>query len=107
MRSIAYDDVKKYLFLGGYQDGNVWIYEMGKPGHEKITKQVANFKSKECLKDLIWISKKMELISSSQGGQIFFWDALKGKQICKHFENFRYAKSIRKQLAFSNSVFLA
>ena len=68
MKALAYDDVKKYFFVGGYQNGDVWIYEMGKPGHQKITKQVASLKSKEKLANLIWIPKKMELITTAESG---------------------------------------
>ena len=33
IKSLWYDDVKKYLFAGGYDNGDVWIFEVGKPGH--------------------------------------------------------------------------
>jgi 6-phosphogluconolactonase (cycloisomerase 2 family) len=46
MKTLIYDKVKSYLFAGSYDSGSIYVFEVGKPGHEKITKQIAMLKNK-------------------------------------------------------------
>lgn len=40
------DRVKNYFFVGAYDSGSIYIYELPKPGNEKFMKQVAALKNK-------------------------------------------------------------
>lgn len=80
---MLFDPVKNYFFGGTYESGEIFIFEIGKPGHEKISKQIGVLKNKEKIIDMIWQPEKMELLVANESGEMFFWDTLKGKQICK------------------------
>jgi len=41
------DRVKNYFFVGAFDSGSIYIYELPKPGNEKFMKQVAALKNKE------------------------------------------------------------
>ena len=41
-----YDPMKNYLFSGCYENGEIYVFEIGKPGHEKISKQIGFLKNK-------------------------------------------------------------
>jgi hypothetical protein len=74
--------VKNYFFAGAYDSGNIYIYEMHKPGNEKFIRQVAVFNNKPKIIAMHWIPDRMELIVSCESGEVFFWDCINGKQIC-------------------------
>lgn len=78
------DKVKNYLFLGGHETGNIFVYDIGKPGQEKLAKQIGFMKNKEQIIDFHWRPEKMELIVTTETGEVFFWNCVKGKQICTY-----------------------
>ena len=46
VRSIVVDRVKNYMFVGAYDSGSIYIYELPKMGNDKFIKQVAMLKNK-------------------------------------------------------------
>ena len=62
LSTLFFDPVKNYLFSACYETGEVFIFEIGKRGHEKLSKQVGFLKNKEKIIDLIWKPEKMELL---------------------------------------------
>ena len=76
------DRVKNYFFAGGFDSGSIYVYDLPKVGQEKLMKQVATLKNKEGIISLHFIPEKMELIVATRSGEVFFWDCIKGKQIC-------------------------
>lgn len=68
-------------------------------------KQVAQLKNKAGIVSLHFIPEKMELIVGCQSGEVFFWDCLKGKQICNYLCYTRYVKTILiKRIAWNNPL---
>lgn len=49
-------------------------------------KQVGTLKNKDSVINMHWQPDKMELIVVTEKGEIFFWDTIKGKQICKYLK---------------------
>lgn len=74
---------KNYFFAAGFDSGSIYIFDLPKPGQDKLMKQVGTLKNKEGIISMHFLVEKMELIVATQSGEIFFWDCLKGKQICK------------------------
>jgi hypothetical protein len=79
---MLFDSHRNYLFASCYESGEVFIFEIGKKNQEKLSKQIGFLKNKEKIIDLIWQSEKMELLTSTQSGEIFFWNTVKGEQVC-------------------------
>ena len=46
IRSIEFDLFKNYIFTGGFDDGEICIFNIEKPGKEKFAKQAGSFKGK-------------------------------------------------------------
>lgn len=76
------DKVKNYMFAGAFDSGSIYIYELPKSNNEKLIKQVAVLNNKPGIVSMHWMPERMELIVGCQGGEVFFWDCVKGKQIC-------------------------
>ena len=51
---MLFDPIKNYLFASCYENGDVFIFEIGKRGQEKLSKQIGTLKEKEKIVDLIW-----------------------------------------------------
>lgn len=49
-------DLKRnYLFTGGFDDGELAIFDIDKPNREKYAKQVASLQGKEKVRSIAWI----------------------------------------------------
>ena len=46
IRSLEFDLFKNYVFTGGFDDGEICVFNIEKPGKEKFAKQAASFKGK-------------------------------------------------------------
>lgn len=75
IRSLIFDSTKNYLFAGGFDDGEIAMFDTGKPGKEKYSKQTASFKSRPKIRSIQWSSSKSELYAGSEDGCITFWNA--------------------------------
>ena len=55
IKSMVLDRVKNYFFAGAYDSGSIYIYELPKPGSEKLMKQVALLKNKPGIVSMHWV----------------------------------------------------
>lgn len=76
-------DLKRnYLFTGGFDDGEVAIFDIDKPNREKYAKQVASLQGKEKVRSIVWLPDRSEVAVGTADGSITFWNAIKGKTLC-------------------------
>jgi hypothetical protein len=52
------DFKRNYLFTGGFDDGELAIFDIDKPNREKYAKQVASLQGKEKVRSIVWIPDK-------------------------------------------------
>ncbi len=62
IKIMIFDRVKNYFFVGAYDSGSIYIYELPKPGNEKFMKQVAMLTNKPGIVSMVWVPERMELI---------------------------------------------
>jgi hypothetical protein len=62
IKVMLFDPLKNYLFASCYESGEVFIFEIGKRGNEKLSKQIGYLRNKERIIDMIWKAEKMELL---------------------------------------------
>lgn len=65
-------------------DGNLAIWDVGKPGKEKYASSLATLAGKPKVRVCKWANARQELISGNQDGTVTFWDAKKVEPICIH-----------------------
>ena len=56
-----------YLFSSNFKTGVVSVFDVGKPGKEKLTKNIANYPSNPDSRELIWFIVRSELV------ELFEW----------------------------------
>lgn len=56
IRGLTVDVFKNYVFTGGFEDGEIAVFDIEKPGKEKLFKQVASLKGKLCARYIEWSS---------------------------------------------------
>lgn len=95
IQAMLFNRDKNYFFAAGFDSGSIYIYELPKPGQDKLMKQVGTLKNKKNIISLHFIPQKLELIVATQSGEVFFWDCVKGKQICTFPSICRYAQTLR------------
>jgi WD40 repeat protein len=78
------DTSRNYLFTGSYDDGEINVFDLDKPGREKLAKLNATLVGKEKIRAITWSAKRAEIITGTADGSITFWNAVEGKSICKH-----------------------
>jgi|JI6StandDraft_1071083.scaffolds.fasta_scaffold04228_8 hypothetical protein len=54
------------------------VFDIDKPGKEKLTKQVAGLEGKENPRSLVWVPKRMEVLVGLGNGTVTFWNSLLG-----------------------------
>ena len=82
IRAINIDVSRNYLFTGSFDDGELNVFDLDKPGREKYAKMNATLIGKEKVRSIAWSAKRVEIMSGTADGAITFWDAVKGKSIC-------------------------
>jgi len=65
IRGLAIDLNKNYLFTGGFDDGEIGIFDIEKPGREKFAKQSASLKGKTKLRFLDWSAARGEIFTGN------------------------------------------
>lgn len=55
IKTMLIDRVKNYFFAGAFDSGSIYIYELPKPGNEKLMKQVAALPNKPGVISMHWI----------------------------------------------------
>lgn len=78
IKALSLDLVKNYLFTAGYEAGMICVFDIDKPGKEKLTKQIAVLEGKENPRCLAWVPKRMEVLVGLGNGTVTFWNSLKG-----------------------------
>ena len=76
-------DIKNYLFSCS-DLGNVSVFDLGKPGQEKTTKELSFFnyyESKFKIKSVLYDSETNEVITGDNYGRLIFWSLKYGKPI--------------------------
>ena len=53
------DRVKNYFFAAGYDSGSIYIFDLPKPGQDKLMKQVGTLKNKESIISMHFLPDKM------------------------------------------------
>lgn len=97
IRCLNLDPNRNYLFSGSYDDGELNVFDLDKPGREKYAKMNATLKGKEKVRAITWSAKRTEIISGTADGAITFWNAVEGKSICKFtLIQMFYSRSILK-----------
>ena len=59
------------------------MFELDKPGREKLAKLNATMLGKPKIRALAWSSKRTEIMTGNADGSITFWNAVEGKSICR------------------------
>ena len=71
----------KNLLFGCSDGGFVHVFDLGKPGQEKTTKEISYFdyfETKVKLKSILWEKERNFVVTGDVGGRVFFWDLRKG-----------------------------
>lgn len=58
------------------------MFDLDKPGREKLAKLNATLIGKEKIRAITWSAKRAEIITGTADGSITFWNAVEGKSIC-------------------------
>lgn len=82
IRCLFLDNNRNYLFTGSYDDGELNVFDLDKPGREKFAKMAATLRGKEKVRAICASDKRNEIYTGTEDGNITFWDAPQGKQIC-------------------------
>lgn len=82
IRSLYLDTNRNYLFSGSYDDGEINVFDLDKPGREKLAKLNATLHGKEKIRAITWSAKRAEIMTGTGDGSITFWNAVEGKTIC-------------------------
>lgn len=77
------------MFTGSYDDGELNVFDLDKPGREKLAKMNATLMGKDKVRAISWSAKRAEIFSGHSDGSITFWNAVEGKPIyvLKAFDN--------------------
>lgn len=76
IRCIHLDTARNYLFTGSYDDGEINVFDLDKPGREKLAKLNATLIGKEKIRAITWSAKRAEIITGTADGSITFWNAV-------------------------------
>jgi WD40 repeat protein len=82
IRSIFLDNNRNYLFTGSFDDGEINVFDLDKPGREKLAKLNATLHGKDKIRAITWSAKRAEIMTGTADGSITFWNAVEGKTIC-------------------------
>ncbi|EAR93569.2 PX-SNARE domain protein (macronuclear) [Tetrahymena thermophila SB210] len=81
IRGLALDTVKNYIITGGFDDGEIAVIDIEKPGREKYAKLSASFVGKKKVRSVSWSGSRGEIYVGTQDGTITIWNAKKGVAI--------------------------
>lgn len=73
--------MKNYLFSAGHDQGEIAIFDVGKYGREKFTKQTASLKGKTLIREIVWSPSRGELMVGNKDGTVTVWSGKKGTPI--------------------------
>ncbi|EGR33250.1 PX domain protein [Ichthyophthirius multifiliis] len=81
IRGLTIDLVKNYLFTGGFDDGEICVFDIEKPGKEKFAKLSASLVGKKKVRSIQWSTSRSEIYVGTYDGTITIWNAKKGQPI--------------------------
>lgn len=81
IRGLALDNVKNYVFTGGFDDGEIAVIDIEKPGREKFAKLNASLVGKKKVRSVSWSNSRHEIFVGTQDGTVTIWNARKGQAI--------------------------
>ena len=58
IRSLYWDTSRNYLFTGSFDDGELNVFDMDKPGREKYAKLIVTLMGKDKVRSVTWSNKK-------------------------------------------------
>lgn len=76
IRSLFFDTNRNYLFTGSFDDGELNVFDLDKPGREKLAKLNATLIGKDKVRAVAWSAKRAEIMSGTADGSITFWNAV-------------------------------
>ena len=82
IRALSLSITRNYLFTGSFDDGELNVFDLDKPGREKYAKLNATLMGKDKVRSVCWSSKRNEIMCGTADGAITFWNAARGKSIC-------------------------
>jgi WD40 repeat protein len=82
VRGLVVDSKKNYLLAVGHDEGEFIVYDIGKPGKEGYTKEVAKLKNKAKSREICWSSARGEAYVGNDDGTVTIWNAKKAEIIC-------------------------
>lgn len=75
IRGVHVDIKLNYLFVLGYHDGEIVVYDIKKPGRESEAKEVSRYRGKPLSREVCWSTSRGEFYVGNQDGTITIWDA--------------------------------
>lgn len=76
IRSIFLDTNRNYLFAASFENGEINVFDLDKPGREKLAKLNATLYGKEKIRAVTWSAKRTEIMTGNADGSITFWNAV-------------------------------
>lgn len=81
IRGLHFDIAKNFIIASGYEDGELCMFEIEKPGKEKFAKKIATFQTKKKIKCITWSSNRGEIYLGDDEGIITIFNAKIGQSI--------------------------
>lgn len=68
------DNIKNYLFALGYEEGDISVFDISKPGRENSAKEVAKLKNKP--KVINFLKERVEKYAGQGKEERYMWETL-------------------------------
>ena len=82
IRGLDIDSKKNYLLAVGYEEGEVVVFDISKPGKEASAKDVSKLKNRPKSREVRWSSSRGEMFIGNDDGTVTIWEAKKSEIIC-------------------------
>ncbi len=76
IRALSIDLNRNYLFTGSFEAGEINVFDLDKPGREKLAKITATLMGKEKVRAIAWSAKRAEIFTGTADGSITIWNAI-------------------------------
>eukprot|EP01016_Furgasonia_blochmanni_P016033 TRINITY_DN1907_c0_g2_i1.p1 TRINITY_DN1907_c0_g2~~TRINITY_DN1907_c0_g2_i1.p1 ORF type:complete len:431 (-),score=134.84 TRINITY_DN1907_c0_g2_i1:297-1589(-) len=74
IRALDFDNAKNYLFACCYEDGNIFIHDLERPGKERFAKYLANLPGKQKVRFVKWTNSRNEIYACNDDGTVTVWN---------------------------------
>jgi len=82
IRAMGFNSRINYLITSDFITGSLGIFDIGKPGKENFSKEVASYQTQPGARALDWLRGRSEFAVGLADGNVSFWTAKKGRAIC-------------------------